>query len=263
MRISMILALLALSSSAFAADTPTSKAQQQVPSAVTATAKKIFGEEASKNVARSPVAGLYEVIVGDDVLYISRNGRHVIAGRIFEARTGKNLTRERENELLQEANPQRQKAINAVDETEMVVFAPKGETKYTVNVFTDVDCGYCAKFHREVPKLSEAGVKVRYLAFPRAGVGSTTYKKMVSIWCASDQQKAMTAAKERKSLGWVRCSEASKTNSKATIKAQLELGESIGITGTPAMVFSNGELVPGYMPAKDLIPFLEEKFGKK
>ncbi len=263
MRISMILALLALSSSAFAADTPTSKAQQQVPSAVTATAKKMFGEEASQKVARSPVAGLYEVIVGNgDVLYISRNGGHIIAGRIFEARTGKNMTQERKEQLRQKDNPRRQKALNAVDETEMVVFAPKGETKYTVNVFTDVDCGYCAKFHKERQKLNEGGVKVRYLAFPRAGVDSTTYKKMVSIWCASDQQKAMTDAKERKSLGWVSCSRKSKKNSRKNIKAQLELGQSIGITGTPAMVLSNGELLPGYVPADKLIPFLEEKFGK-
>ncbi|RKZ45702.1 MAG: DsbC family protein [Candidatus Parabeggiatoa sp. nov. 3] len=262
MRISMILALLALSSSAFAADTPTSKAQQQVPSAVTATAKKMFGEEASKKVARSPVAGLYEVIVGNgDVLYISLNGRHIIAGNIF-SRNGKNLTKKRQNELRQEDNPRRQKAINAVDETEMVVFAPKGETKYTVNVFTDVDCGYCAKFHQERQKLNEGGVKVRYLAFPRAGVDSTTYKKMVSIWCASDQQKAMTDAKERKSLGWVSCSIKSKKNSRKNIKAQLELGQSIGVSGTPAMVLEDGELMPGYVPADKLIPFLEEKFGK-
>jgi thiol:disulfide interchange protein DsbC len=85
---------------------------------------------------------------------------------------------------------------------------------------------------------------------------------MVSIWCASDQQKAMTAAKERKSLGWVSCSRKSKKNSRKNIKAQWELGQSIGITGTPAMVLSNGELLPGYMPAENLISLLKEKFGE-
>jgi len=257
MRISLILALLALCSTALAADNPFSTSNaQQVPSAVTAAAKKIFGEEASKKVARSPVAGLYEVIVGNgDVLYITKDGGHIIAGNVFEAGTGKNLTKERQNELRQEANPRRQKAINAVDETEMVVFAPKGETKYTVNVFTDVDCGYCAKFHEERKKLNEGGVKVRYLAFPRAGVKSNTYKKMVSVWCAADRQQAMTDAKARLKVKSAKC--------KNPVKDQLELGQSIGITGTPAMVLSDGELVPGYLSAKNLISLLEDKFGEK
>ncbi|HIE02502.1 MAG TPA: DsbC family protein [Thiotrichaceae bacterium] len=257
MRISLILALLALCSTALAADNPFSTSNaQQVPSAVTAAAKKIFGKKASKKVARSPVPGLYEVIVGNgDVLYISRNGHHIIAGRIFEASTGKNLTEERKNELREEDNPRRKKAINAVDETEMVVFAPKGETKYTVNVFTDVDCGYCAKFHEERKKLNEGGVKVRYLAFPRAGVKSNTYNTMVSVWCAADRQQAMTDAKARLNVKLARC--------KNPVKDQLELGQSIGITGTPAMVLSDGELLPGYVPAEKLISLLEKKFGKK
>ncbi len=257
MRISLILALLALSSSVFASDNPFSNSDsQQIPSAVTDTAKKIFGEEASKKVAPTPLTGLYEVIVGNgDVLYITKDGGHIIAGNVFEAGTGKNLTKERQNELRQDANPRREKAMNAVDETEMVVFAPEGETKYTVNVFTDVDCGYCAKFHKERHKLNEGGVKVRYLAFPRAGVKSATYKTMVSVWCAADRQQAMTDAKARIKVKSAKC--------KNPVKDQLELGQSIGITGTPAMVLSDGELVPGYMPAKNLISLLEKKFGKK
>ncbi len=256
MRISMILALLALSLSVFASDNPTSKAEQQVPDAVTVTAKNLFGKKASKKIAPAPVTGLYEVIVGNgDVLYISQDGRHIIAGRVFEAKTGQNLTQVRKNELLKQENPRRKKAMNAVDETEMVVFAPKGETKYTVNVFTDVDCHYCAKFHEERKKLNEGGVKVRYLAFPRAGVKSNTYKKMVSVWCAADRQQAMTDAKARLNVKLAKC--------KNPVKDQLELGQSIGITGTPAMVLSDGELVPGYMSAENLISLLEKKFGKK
>jgi thiol:disulfide interchange protein DsbC len=262
MRISLILAFLALSSIAFASDSPESKAKHVVPSTVKNTVSKIFGESASEKIRRSPVAGLYEVVVGNgDILYISRDGRHIIMGNIF-TKKGRNLTKKRQNQLLKELNPQRQKLINAVDESEMVVFAPEGETKYTVNVFTDVDCHYCAEFHKERHKLKNGGVKVRYLAFPRAGMGSGTAEKMTSVWCASNQQKAMTKAKNGSTMTWVKCSADSRKNSKQIIEAQLKLGQQLGVSGTPAMILQDGELMPGYLPAKKLIPYLESKFGK-
>ena len=255
MRIYLMLALLAMGSSIFAEEKPTpfSTPTSKIPNAVKNTVKRFFGEEAAKTVAPAPIKGLYEVVVGgEDVLYISRNGRYIVAGNLFEAETRKNLTEERRAQLRKAQKPARMKAINAVDEKEMVVFAPEGEVKHTINVFTDVDCGFCAKFHKEVPKLTQAGIKVRYLAFPRAGVDSATYKKMVSVWCASDRQQAMTDAKARLDIKQVTC--------KNPVKAQLGLGQEIGITGTPAMVFSDGELVPGYVKATKLIPWLDEKF---
>ncbi|MCK5664745.1 MAG: thioredoxin fold domain-containing protein, partial [Thiotrichaceae bacterium] len=108
----------------------------------------------------------------------------------------------------------------------------------------------CSKFHNEVAKLNEAGVKVRYFSFPRAGVGSSTYNKMVSVWCSKDQQQAMTDAKERRNVKAATC--------KNPITKQYELGQRIGITGTPALVLSDGTLVPGYVPAAKLIPYLQK-----
>jgi thiol:disulfide interchange protein DsbC len=114
-----------------------------------------------------------------------------------------------------------------------------------VSVFTDVDCGYCQKLHQEVPQLNTMGIEVRYLAFPRAGKGSETYQKLVTAWCAQDRQATLTRYKNREPV-------TTKTCANNPVNAQYELGESIGINGTPALITATGELLPGYMPAAEL-----------
>ncbi len=223
----------------------------KVPSAITENLKKIIKDINDVTITPASIADLYEVATGQDMFYITADGRYIMMGNIIDLSTRQNITQKRQEELRQARNPIRKKAIDAVSEKDMVIFAPEKETKYTVNVFTDVSCGYCAKFHQEVPELNKAGVKVRYLAFPRAGVGSDTYKKMVSIWCAKDRQTAMTDAKARRKIEEATCNN--------PIESQYQLGQKIGITGTPALFLSNGELVPGYLPAKKLISILEKK----
>ncbi|EDN65771.1 thiol:disulfide interchange protein DsbC [Beggiatoa sp. PS] len=245
-------ALLVVSSFAFAEESTTST--QEIPSAVTKALKSTFGENVkTTTITPAPITGLFEVVIGSELLYITADGKHFVAGNIFELRptsTDKdkyepfNLTDQRRTGL-------RTQELNQLDESEMVVFAPETETKHTINVFTDVDCPYCAKFHLEVAALNKAGVKVRYLAFPRAGVGSKTYQTMMSIWCAEDRKQAMTDAKARKKIEERQC-----TN---PITKQYELGKRIGITGTPAMVLSDGQLVPGYLPAARLLALLNKK----
>ena len=250
MRIYQMLALLAISSTTLAVAQETS----EVPTAVTNTLKYVQNlvkkPDESTAVRPSPIAGLYEAEIGSMIFYISADGSKFVIGSVYEPNgtQPKNLTDQKRNKL-------RVDAINSLSESEMVVFAPASKTKHTVNVFTDVDCGFCAKFHREVPALNKLGVKVRYLAFPRAGVDSLTYKTMVSVWCAKDQQKAMTNAKNGVKIEKATCSN--------PIAKHLNLGQQIGITGTPAMVLSDGELVPGYMPADKLFVKLEEKAANK
>jgi thiol:disulfide interchange protein DsbC len=245
MRYYLMLALLAITSFSVAA----ANKDSEVPEAVTKTAKHIQkllkkDDSASVSVGLSPIAGLYEAKIDSVVVYITMDGSHFLAGNLYETDTGVNLTDE-------SLSGWRKSLLDELDEKEMVVFAPKEETKYTINVFTDVDCHYCAKLHQEVATLNEAGVKVRYLAFPRAGVGSPTYDKMVSVWCAKDQQKAMTAAKARQPVEKAECNN--------PIASQYELGQRMGISGTPALVFSDGDVVPGYMSARNLIVYLIQK----
>ena len=199
---------------------------------------------APDSLTESPIPGVYQVLYGTEVVYVSSDGKYFIAGDMIDMETRKNLS-----EIAQRS------VRNGILKDKLkdpIVFKAKGEEKHIVKVFTDIDCPYCAKMHREVPKLNEQGITVEYLMFPRAGVGSKSYDKAVSVWCAGDsdaQQTAMTIAKERKPLDEKKCEN--------PIKAQYELGQEIGVTGTPALVTTTGRLIPGYMPADRLAKMLD------
>jgi thiol:disulfide interchange protein DsbC len=87
--------------------------------------------------------------------------------------------------------------------------------------------------------------------YPRAGIGSPSFKKAENDWCSKDQNKALTDAKNRV--------EVAKADCKNPIKDQFILGQKIGVTGTPAIVLTSGELIPGYRPAKELVKMIEAK----
>lgn len=239
MRIYLIVALLAISSSSFAVE---------IPKEVSTTAKSLTsllrGNPSLDGIRKTAIAGLYEATLGSTIIYITADGKNFILGEMYKTKGTVNLTESRRNNI-------RMKAINAIDESEMIVFAPKQRaTKYTINVFTDIDCGYCAKFHQEVPLLNRAGVKVRYLAFPRAGIGSDTYNRMVSVWCADNKQQAITDAKNRREVKSKTCNH--------PIDKLYNLGQDIGVTGTPAIVLPNGKLLAGYVPYYQLIHYLQQ-----
>ncbi len=225
-------------------NTPVSEdALQTVPTSVKETLKRIVKADPNKiSIVNAPIHGLFEATIETEVIYVSADGHYIVMGDIRDADTGRNLTEDKRDSI-------RKVAIEAVKESDMVVFAPTTEVKGTLNVFTDVDCGYCAKFHQEaMKKLNEAGIKVRYLAFPRAGNNSETYHKMVSVWCAKDRQTAMTDTKAGRAVTPATCDN--------PIAKQYDLGKKIGVTGTPALVLSSGELIPGFVPPERLIPYI-------
>ncbi len=192
-------------------------------------------------IVPSAIPGLYEVTLGPHVVYMSEDGRHVVRGDLIEIESGENLTEASRSTA-------RLAQLSQLNEADMVVFAPE-ETKHTITVFTDVDCPYCAKLHRDVPKLTAQGVKVRYLAFPRAGISSGTYNKMVSVWCADDRVQAMTDAKARRPVVSKDCPN--------PVAEQYGLGRSLGIRGTPTIFLESGQMIPGYVPAERLVQMME------
>ena len=189
----------------------------------------------------APVAGLYQVAVGTDVFYVSADGRYMILGDVVDLATKKNLSKvERGRLILAE--------IAKEPEERMLVIGP-AHPKRTITVFTDVDCPYCAKLHREaVPKLTAAGVKVRYLLYPRAGIGSSTYKKSVAVWCAEDRIAAIGIAKAGGRLPMKTCPN--------PVAEHYALGQRVGLRGTPMIVFDDGRVVGGYAPAEQLLAAL-------
>ncbi|HQY69687.1 MAG TPA: thioredoxin fold domain-containing protein [Pseudomonadales bacterium] len=192
----------------------------------------------------SPVAGLYEVQVkGGPLLYIDADGSHFIAGDLFAVQKSGFV-----NLAEQGRQKERAELIAAVKPEDMIIFAPENP-KATIAVFTDVDCGYCRKLHSEVAELNALGIAVHYLAFPRAGLGSPSFRKIASAWCAKDPGAALTSLKNGEEIPENVCAD-------NPVAAQMLLGEQVGVNGTPALVLEDGTLVPGYRPAKDLAKLL-------
>ncbi len=243
MRIYFLMVLLAISSFALAEDKTAQ--DSSIPAAVTEALKKFAKVDISTiKLSTTPIQGVYEAMIGSEVVYISADGKYLIMGEIRDLGTGKNITDNKFSKL-------RLQALNSLNVRDMVVFAPENGTKNVVHIFTDVDCPYCSKIHNEVPALNKAGIEVRYLAFPRAGIGSGTYNDMVSVWCAKDKQQAMTDAKAGKEIDKAECNN--------PVADQYKLGQSIGISGTPALILADGELIPGYLPAQRLINYINQK----
>lgn len=188
----------------------------------------------------SLIESIYEVeLKTGEVLYSTADGGYIFTGDLYQvAPQGfKNISEERRMTA-------RATEISNLDESQMIVFPAKGEQKGQITVFTDIDCVYCRKLHKEVPELNEMGIKVRYLGFPRAGIGSGSYYSMVSVWCSENQQNAMTRAKLGESIEEKQCEN--------PIADQYRLGQKLGVQGTPAIFLEDGRLLPGYMPAKRL-----------
>jgi thiol:disulfide interchange protein DsbC len=179
-------------------------------------------------------------LAGGTMLYATTDGRYLFAGDLYELGDTRlvNLADERRTGL-------RRELLAKVPLSEMVVFPATGTRKAVISVFTDVDCGYCRKLHLEVPELNARGVEVRYLAYPRQGLESDAAAKMVSAWCASDRGDAITRLKRGEAIPRKSCDN--------PVERQYELGHEIGVQGTPAIVFEDGTLHPGYAPAGELV----------
>jgi thiol:disulfide interchange protein DsbC len=141
-----------------------------------------------------------------------------------------------------------------VSEDDMIIFEPK-KTRHTITVFTDIDCGYCRKLHSEMQEFLDAGIRVRYMFFPRAGVGSNSYKKAVAVWCADDRKAALTAAKNNKAIEMKTCDN--------PLAEHMELVDKLGARGTPFIVLENGQTQPGYVPARQMSRILDEAAAKQ
>ena len=196
------------------------------------------------SITATSLPGLYEVTVGADIVYISKDGRYMLQGDLVDLQTQKNLTDAKRG-------AGRLKLVNAISENAMIVFAPKKQqVKHTITVFTDIDCSYCRKMHSEMAELNRQGIKVRYLMFPRAGRNSPSYDKAVSVFCSKDRNAALTRAKATGNIEKKTCAN--------PVDQHMKLVERLGLTGTPTLMLEDGRLMPGYVPAQRLSKLLDE-----
>ena len=188
------------------------------------------------SVAETPVPGLMQVRVNNEVIYMSSDGRYLIQGRFIDLETQQDLTDSAKSDL-------RRERLANLDTSEFVSFGPEG-AEHELLVFTDPDCGYCRRLHQQMSEYNSHGIRIHYLAFPRAGVGSNTYDKMVSVWCADDRQGAMDIAKDGRTPPEASCEN--------PVDEQYQLGQAVGVTGTPSMMTFEGDMFPGYVPPEQL-----------
>jgi thiol:disulfide interchange protein DsbC len=203
---------------------------------------KTFPEVRADQLTPSPIPGLFELRIGPQVAYVSADGRFLVRGDIIDVASNDNLTEARRGAA-------RLSAIDDVGEGRMIVFSPK-QLKHTINVFTDVDCGYCRKLHSEMAKYNELGIRVRYLFYPRSGPNTESWAKAEAVWCAADRNEALTRAKRGEVVKSPKCAN-------TPVARDFELGQEVGLRGTPAILLPNGDLLGGYLPPAMLVKRLE------
>jgi thiol:disulfide interchange protein DsbC len=223
-----------------AAPAPATKADPRA-----AIVNKITGLKL-EDVRMTPVNGIYEITRGSEVSYTSSDGRYVILGDMIDVDSDSNISENRRRGI-------RQRLIDTVPESEMLVFSPK-DPKYTITVFTDIDCGYCRRLHSQIAEYNRLGIRVRYLFFPRSGPDTDSWHKAEAVWCSSNRNDALTRAKGGEIIKAPDC------HANAIVARDYELGHKIGVEGTPAIVMASGEMLPGYASPAELAKYL--KSGK-
>jgi len=221
--------------------------------AIAASADELTKEElatrlngiAVEDITDAPIPGIYQVAVGANVAYVTKDGRYIIRGDIYDADTSANVSEETRARA-------RATLLGSVDPKSMIVFKPaSGQVKHTVTIFTDVDCGYCRQFHREIDKVTALGIEVHYLFYPRTGPNTESWAKADEVWCAADHNSALTRAKLGGELpGGAACA--------TPVADHYDLGQRIGVRGTPAIFSEAGELLGGYLPPATLAKVLDD-----
>jgi len=190
----------------------------------------------------SPIPGVLQMSVGADLYYVTEDGKYFLSGDIFALDSRDNLT--------EVARSNARVAYLATLGDDAGITFPAAKEQYRVTVFTDVDCAYCRKLHREIADYNKLGISVRYLLFPRQGPGSASWGKSEAVWCAKSRQDALTQAKNGEPVNSEKCDA-------SVIGDYYKLGKSLGIAGTPSIYLPDGQLLVGYHSPKELLEILK------
>jgi thiol:disulfide interchange protein DsbC len=204
--------------------------------------KRINPQARVDHVGPALAPGYYEVIAGGEIFYVSQDGRYLFQG-LYDLKDGRDASQFGAMPGL------RLRALRTIPHSERIVFPATGATKHTVVVFTDVECGFCQKFHQEIEQYNKLGITIEYLAFPRAGMDSDDARKMQAVWCSSDRKKALTDAKAGIDVTAPACDD--------PVGRQHDIGLQIGLRGTPMIVDAMGVAFPGYLPPEALLSELD------
>jgi thiol:disulfide interchange protein DsbC len=212
-----------------------------VRDAITAAVTRMAPGAKVQQIAPMPIAGLYQVVSQGQVLYMTGDGRYVIQGDAYDIATRTPLNSLTMNRL-------RRDAIAKLSPAGMIRFAP-ANPKYTVTVFTDIDCPYCRAFHANIAAINKLGIAVDNLFWPRSGLGTPSAQKAVDVWCAADRRAALTGAFEGQQPRTTTC--------QSPVAHDFNLGMDLGVDGTPTIIADNGVVLGGYVDPRELLRRLE------
>ncbi len=204
---------------------------------VRAKVSGLFDEIEPQHVMESPIDGWYTIRKGAVVAYISGDGRYLLQGDLIDLDMKVNLSEATRDEA-------RQRMMSEIPKEQMIIFSPE-KVKYSINVFTDVDCTYCRRLHSQIDEYLAQGIEIRYLLYPRNGPSSTSWVTAEHVWCSDDRNEALTLAKLDKEFPTQECDA-------SMVSKHYLMGQDVGLSGTPAIVLENGQLVSGYVPADRL-----------
>ena len=196
------------------------------------------------SIQETDLSGFFEVnFEGIEPLYVSSDGNYLVSGDIYLI-TKDGLV----NKSEARRDYQRKTLIGGLNKSELITFEPR-EINHNIFVFTDVDCGYCRQFHNQIDEYLELGIKVNYLAYPRAGIGSESFNKISSAWCNEDPNFSLTLLKQGQDIETKLCED-------NPVEKHFNLGNTIGVQGTPSIITDEGKMIPGYLPPQDLLNIL-------
>lgn len=191
----------------------------------------------------SPVDGWYTIHKGSIVAYISADGRYLLQGDLVDLDTQVNLS-----EMVR--NESRRKLMAAIKNDDVILFSP-ADVKYSVSIFTDVECTYCRRLHSQIDEYLAHGIEVRYLLYPRNGPTSRSWSTAEEVWCSNDRNSALTAAKLDRKFASTDCDA-------SIVQKHYGIGRDVGLSGTPAIVLDDGTLISGYLPPDELKARLDQ-----
>jgi len=225
-----------------AAAKPAATAAAATPDAkVREALRAIAPDLAPEYVGAAPFSGFREVLLGGQVLYVSDDGRYLVQSQPFDLQ-------ERKPAASAGLMSYRQKLIASIPEQDRIIFAPPNP-KHTITVFTDIECGYCRRMHQQIADYNKLGIAVEYVAFPRMGPASKDFVDMESVWCASDRKRALSSAKAGQPVQKKQCT--------SPVASQFDIGQRVGVNGTPAVFAADGTQLGGYVAPQQLLEALE------
>ncbi len=203
---------------------------------------KLFPNQPDATLHDTPLPGMREVVVGTQVLYMSHDGRYVLAGPLVDSETGENLTERR-------VASARADLLRDSEQVQRYRWAGEGNAR-TITVVTDIDCPYCRRLHKDIPKYNAAGIAVEYVMLPRSGKDTPSYFKTVGAACATQPEDAITAAMNGEKTVEQSCEN--------PIDEHMALARALGVTSTPTIVLDDGRMVLGQKSPEALLTMMEE-----